>query len=197
LNDEPILFHTVRTLYLAIEDLNIIIVLPEDQIDYWNALCRTHNFSIPHQIVIGGETRFHSVKNGLELINDVSGIVGVHDAVRPLVSQEVILATYEMALEAGNAIPVMPVSESIRKVDENGSYPIDRTELRIVQTPQCFKAGILKNAYEQDYEPNFTDDASVVEKFGEKIILCNGNSANIKITTPFDLRVAEIIINDR
>lgn len=190
----PVLMHTIQRFKAAISDLNVVLVLPENQQEYWQKLCLQYDFKVPHSIANGGETRFHSVKSGLALITS-EGIVGVHDAVRPLVSEETIQKCYEMAKEKGNAIPVIPINESIRKVSTEGNKMVNRAEYVAVQTPQVFQIVVLKKAFLQDYSPNFTDDASVLESMGECINLVQGNSENIKITLPSDLKIAEILLN--
>ena len=191
---KPVLMHTLETFHSADDELRIILVLPAEQQSYWQELCNEHQFSVPHQIATGGETRFHSVGNGLALIPDdeEESVVGVHDGVRPFVSKEVILRCYKVAREQGTAIPVVPVVETLRQVlPEGNSLTVDRNLYRLVQTPQVFRVGILKEAYRQPYLPSFTDDASVVEALGHRIALVDGNRENVKITTPSDLIFAE------
>ena len=191
---KPVLMHTLETFHSADDELRIILVLPAEQQSYWQELCNEHQFSVPHQIATGGETRFHSVGNGLALIPDdeEESVVGVHDGVRPFVSKEVILRCYKVAREQGTAIPVVPVVETLRQVlPEGDSLTVDRNLYRLVQTPQVFRVGILKEAYRQPYLPSFTDDASVVEALGHRIALVDGNRENVKITTPSDLIFAE------
>jgi 2-C-methyl-D-erythritol 4-phosphate cytidylyltransferase len=173
--------------------INIIVVLPENQMAVWKQMCKKYNFNIAHQMVAGGVTRFDSVKNGLELAPD-EGLVAVHDGVRPLVSVQTIHRCFEMAERTGTAIPVIDIVESIRKVKENDNEAVDRNLYKAVQTPQVFEAQILKAAYRQDYVPAFTDDASVVEAFGHKISIVEGNKENIKITTPLDLGIGELFL---
>ena len=190
---KPILMRTLETFWEADEDLHIILVLPAEQQDYWRELCAEHHFTVPHQVAMGGATRFHSVQNGLALVPDeVEGLVGVHDGVRPFVSKEVIRRCYETASEQGAAVPVIPVVETLRQVlPEGDSLTVDRNIYRLVQTPQTFRVSILKEAYRQPYQTSFTDDASVVEALGHRIVLVEGNRENIKITTPADLVYAE------
>jgi len=191
---KPVLMHTLETFHSADDELRIILVLPAETQSYWQELCNEHQFSVPHQIATGGETRFHSVGNGLALIPDgeEESVVGVHDGVRPFVSKEVILRCYKVAREQGTAIPVVPVVETLRQVlPEGDSLTVDRNLYRLVQTPQVFRVGILKEAYRQPYLPSFTDDASVVEALGHRIALVDGNRENVKITTPSDLIFAE------
>lgn len=188
----PVLMRTLKRFRDYAADLQIILVLPESQQDYWRQLCRDYSFDVDYLLANGGETRFHSVQNGLALIPDhAQGVVGVHDGVRPFPSVEVISRCYETARTAGAAIPVIPVVETLRHVSE-GTKP--RADYRLVQTPQVFDIRLLKAANRQPYSPDFTDDASVVESYGHAIALVEGNRENIKLTTPYDLRVAEILI---
>jgi 2-C-methyl-D-erythritol 4-phosphate cytidylyltransferase len=156
-------------------------------------VCLQYNFTISHDIAKGGETRFDSVKNGLALIQS-DGLVGVHDAVRPLVSLETIQKCFETAKQKGNAIPVIAINESIRKITDTGNQMVNRAEYVAVQTPQVFQTTSLKKAYLQEFSPAFTDDASVIESIGEKINLVPGNPENIKITLPSDLKIAELFL---
>jgi 2-C-methyl-D-erythritol 4-phosphate cytidylyltransferase len=189
----PILMHTLKNISDYSADIKIIVALPDPFIDFWNSLCKRHNFSIPHQISPGGETRFQSVKNSLNWISSGS-LAAVHDGVRPLVSHSTLNNVFKKAEESGNAIPVVKINESIRKFLGNGSIPVNRTEYRIIQTPQCFYSDLLMRAYQQEYHESFTDDATVVEALGEKINLVDGNFENIKITRPGDLKFAEALI---
>lgn len=193
LKSKPILMHTIEVFVKYNHHINIIVVLPENQMVVWKQMCEEHNFNIVHQTIAGGATRFDSVKNGLELAPD-EGLVAVHDGVRPLVSVQTIHRCFEMAERTGTAIPVIDIVESIRKVKENDNEAVDRNLYKAVQTPQVFEAQILKAAYRQDYVPAFTDDASVVEAFGHKISIVEGNKENIKITTPLDLGIGELFL---
>jgi 2-C-methyl-D-erythritol 4-phosphate cytidylyltransferase len=193
LKSKPILMHTIEVFVNYNYHINIIVVLPENQMKVWKQMCKEHNFNIVHQTIAGGVTRFDSVKNGLELAPD-EGLVAVHDGVRPLVSVQTIHRCFEMAERTGTAIPVIDIVESIRKVEENDNEAVDRNLYKAVQTPQVFEAQILKAAYRQDYVPTFTDDASVVEAFGHKISIVEGNKENIKITTPLDLGIGELFL---
>jgi 2-C-methyl-D-erythritol 4-phosphate cytidylyltransferase len=174
--------------------IEFILVLPKNQIESWKSLCEKHKFDLKHKIAFGGETRFDSVKNGLEQISS-EGIVFIHDGVRPLVSEKTIENCFETALEKGNALPVIPVSESIRMVEASGNCSVDRSKYFLVQTPQTFKVQLIKKAYQQANSNTFTDDASVLESFGEAIYLVDGNRENIKITFPEDLVYAEIFLH--
>lgn len=194
LKSKPILMHTIEVFVKYNHHINIIVVLPENQMVVWKQMCEEHNFNIVHQTIAGGATRFDSVKNGLELAPD-EGLVAVHDGVRPLVSVQTIHRCFEMAERTGTAIPVIDIVESIRKVEENDNEAVDRNLYKAVQTPQVFETQILKAAYRQDYVPTFTDDASVVEAFGHKISIVEGNKENIKITTPLDLEIGELFLD--
>lgn len=197
LGGKPVLMRTIEAFVEALPDIQIILVLPSSQQDYWRGLCRQYSFSVPMQIADGGDTRFHSVSNGLALIPEgTAGIVGVHDGVRPFVSSETIRRCYECAEAKGAVVPVVPVVETVRQMLEDGrSKTVSRDEYRLVQTPQTFDVQLLKKAYRQPFQPFFTDDASVVEAMGEQICLVEGNRENIKITTPADIRFAEGLLN--
>ena len=184
---------TVRAFYLFNPGMLIILALPESYTAYWQDLCSKYNFKIRHSIVTGGDSRYQSVKNALEAVPD-DFIVAIHDGVRPLVSQKTITNVFEEAEKNGNAIPVIPVNESIRKVEKGGNKPVSRDQFRIVQTPQAFNAKAIKDAYAKTEPIDFTDDATVFESTGGKIFLVEGNPENIKITQPSDLMFAESII---
>ena len=187
----PVLMHTLEAFDRWDASARLIVVLPEDQIDTWKRLCEAHVFGRIHRVVAGGETRFHSVRNGLGAVAS-DGLIAVHDGVRPLVASSVIAACFAAAADGGAAVPVVPVVESVREVDaDGGSRPVDRTRLRVVQTPQVFRADVLRAAYCLPYDPRFTDDASVVEASGVAVRLVPGNRENIKLTTPMDLLLAE------
>jgi 2-C-methyl-D-erythritol 4-phosphate cytidylyltransferase len=172
--------------------LEIIVALPENQISHWENLCKQYNFNINHTIVMGGETRYHSVKNALDKTEN-TGIIAVHDGVRPLVSRTTIDMVFEIASINGNAIPYIDIVDSIRFVESDSNKPVDRNKYKLIQTPQAFDSRIIKSAYEQEWEDSFTDDASIVEKSGIKINLVPGNIENIKITTKTDLKIAETL----
>jgi 2-C-methyl-D-erythritol 4-phosphate cytidylyltransferase len=190
---KPVLMHTLQLFYDWDETAQLILVIPAEQESYWNMLCRELNFAVPHRIVFGGDTRFHSVLNAVRT-TDADGLIAVHDGVRPLVSADVIESCFKKAGEHGAAIPVVPVIESVREKECDESRPFDRNRLYVVQTPQVFRADILHDAYKQDYIPDFTDDASVVESIGHKIHLVEGNRENIKITTLLDLVCAGYLL---
>lgn len=201
----PILMRTIQRFREYSEELQIILVLPQAQQEYWHELCKEYGFDVSHTVANGGETRFHSVKNGLDLIPDnAEGIVGVHDGVRPFPAISVITDCYDKARTHGAVIPITPVVETVRELDaeykgkeltEIPSHTVARDRFRLVQTPQTFDISLLKQAYRQEYTDMFTDDASVVEALGHDVTLIEGNRENIKITTPFDITVAEAIIN--
>lgn len=194
---KPILMHTLERFRKYGDSrpdgsLQIILVLPKEQQDYWLELCGQHNFNVTHTITDGGATRFHSVQNGLKVIpDDEEGVVGIHDGVRPFVSLDVISRCYETAREKKAVIPVMPVTDTLRNIVE--SKNVYRENYKIVQTPQTFDIQLLKKANLQPYTEEFTDDASVVEAIGQEVTMVEGNRENIKITTPFDLKIADVI----
>ena len=199
---KPVLMRTIERFREYAEDLQIILVLPEAQQDYWRQLCEQYHFEVNYLLANGGETRFHSVQNGLALIpDDAQGVVGVHDGVRPFPSIEVIRNCYETARTAKAVIPVIPVVETVRHLDNaqctmhnaQSSHTVPRSDYRLVQTPQTFDIQLLKAANRQPYNEGFTDDASVVESYGHQITLVEGNRENIKITTPYDITVAEAL----
>lgn len=204
LEGKPVLMHTLEAFYRWDSSAELVLVLPEDHQPYWKMLCREIGCKVPHRIANGGETRFHSVRNGLQFLSEeienASGrnekvLVAVHDGVRPFVSPEVISACFEEAEKSGAAIPVMPMIDSLRETDANGSHPVDRSRYFAVQTPQVFHSDVLLKAYGQDFSPLFTDDASVVEAMGQSIRLVTGNRENIKLTTPFDLLIAKGLLS--
>lgn len=207
---KPVLMRTIERFREYSADLQIILVLPEAQQDYWKDLCKEYNFPLPattslplqggteggsYLLANGGQTRFHSVQNGLALVpDDAEGVVGVHDGVRPFPSIEVIKNCYETARTKKAVIPVIPVVETVRHLEDEGSVTVPRDKYRLVQTPQTFDIQLLKAANRQPYNDGFTDDASVVESYGHAITLVEGNRENIKITTPYDLKIAEVLI---
>ncbi|MBQ9261925.1 MAG: 2-C-methyl-D-erythritol 4-phosphate cytidylyltransferase [Prevotella sp.] len=202
IGDKPVLMRTLERFREYSDDLQIILVLPEAQQEYWQELCKKYDFKVEYLLANGGQTRFHSVQNGLALVpDDAEGVVGVHDGVRPFPSIEVIRNCYETARTAKAVIPVIPVVETLRHISLTShplpltSKTVPRDEYRLVQTPQTFDIQLLKAANRQPYNDGFTDDASVVESYGHKITLVEGNRENIKITTPYDITVAEAIIN--
>ena len=192
---KPVLMRTLERFREYSKDIQIILVLPESQQEYWHQLCHEYHFGVEYTLANGGQTRFHSVQNGLAKVpDDAQGVVGVHDGVRPFPSIEVIKNCYETARTAKAVIPVIPVVETVRQLDGDSSLTVPRDQYRLVQTPQTFDIQLLKAANRQPYNDGFTDDASVVEAFGHKITLVEGNRENIKITTPYDLKIAEVLI---
>jgi 2-C-methyl-D-erythritol 4-phosphate cytidylyltransferase len=190
----PILMHTIEKFHSFDEKMLIIVVLPADYISKWKELCNKFSFCISHLVTQGGETRFYSVKNGLAKIPD-KGLVAIHDGVRPFVSHDTIAHCFETATQYGNAVPCVPIYETIRQETPDGNRMIDRSQLKSVQTPQVFSIPMLKKAFNQPFDPAFTDDASVLERTGEKIKLVEGNPENIKVTEPVDWVFAEGLLS--
>lgn len=195
----PVLMRTISRFAEAVPGLGIILVLPESQHGYWDSLCREHSFTVSHTVVNGGDTRFASSRNGLMAIPaDAQGLVGIHDGVRPFVSEEVICRCYDAARSHGAAIPVMPVTDTLRLVSpDGGGHNVLRSDYRVVQTPQVFDISLARRAFDRPYSESFTDDASVVEAAGHRVTMVEGNRENIKLTTPFDLKIAESLLNAR
>jgi 2-C-methyl-D-erythritol 4-phosphate cytidylyltransferase len=190
---KPILMHTIEKFYRFNPQIQITVVLPEVHIQNWQELIEKHRFNIQHSLVSGGDVRFVSVLNGLNSIQG-TGLVAIHDGVRPLVSFDVIKRCFNKALECGNAIPAIPVYESVRKIENDSSIMVDRSLYKLIQTPQVFDLNLIRKAYQQPYKSEFTDDASVLENMNEKIQMVEGNRENIKITDPLDLIIAEAFI---
>lgn len=196
---KPVLMRTVEAFYQTDAETGIVLVLPQEQQSYWKNLCCQYDFRIPYILADGGCTRFHSVRNGLQVIpdEDSDSLIAVHDGVRPFVSPRVIQECFEAATRWGAVVPVLDMVDSVRQLSEDGgSMAVDRSCLKLVQTPQTFRADILKNAYRQEFTERFTDDASVVEASGVSVALVSGNRENIKITTPFDLKIAEALLKE-
>ncbi len=208
LGDRCVLMHTMDVFHQFDTEVQIILVLSKAHLDIWTDLCEKYHYDVPHKIVYGGQTRFHSVQNGLNMLDEDIALVAIHDAVRPFVSQEVVRSAFEQAQLRGTAIPVVPVIDSMRRItsmsspeqnvfEESYNGPntmVSRNEYVQVQTPQVFRRDIIEDAYEQPYCVEFTDDASVVEKRGHSICLILGNRENIKLTTPWDMKIAKTII---
>ena len=192
---EPILARTINTFRKALPASRIVVVIPAEYIDFWKNLSARFEVA-KHSLVEGGAERFYSVKNGIEALSEAVDLIAVQDGVRPFASKELILRAVKCAAENGSAIPVVKAVDSYRVVEGEESHIIDRTPLRIVQTPQIFAAPILRAAYDTDFRNEFTDDASVVEFLGEKIALCEGEYANIKITSPNDMILGEAIAKE-
>ncbi|MBK8805459.1 MAG: 2-C-methyl-D-erythritol 4-phosphate cytidylyltransferase [Bacteroidales bacterium] len=190
LHSKPILMHTINAFYTYDALVKIIVVLPNEQIDFWKHLYEKHNFSIKHELVAGGSERFYSVKNGLAAISDKNSLVAIHDGVRPLVSGNTLSRCFETAKKYNVAIPVIDSVDSIRYIENNESKALERSRVKLVQTPQVFNTEMIKLAYEQAYSQEFTDDASVFENAGNQVHLVEGNSENLKITKPHDLQYA-------
>ena len=196
LNGKPLLCYPIEAFAQALPDIHLILVLPPDQLRSAQIVLRSYIGSIDVTIVAGGETRYHSVQNGLKQVRD-DGVVFVHDGARPLVSGELILRCFLQAIEKGSAIPAIPVTESMRVVDDGHSRPVTREHIRIIQTPQTFNTGLILPAFQQEYRPAFTDEATVVEAYGEKIHLIDGARDNVKVTTPEDMLIAEVLLKAR
>lgn len=199
LKGKPLLCWTIEAFRTYDPRIPIIVVLPGTQIPIWKELCRAHSFHAEHQVVAGGEERHHSVKNALATVVH-NGLVAVHDGVRPLVSKDLVGRCFDAAKAHGAAIPVTMISSSVREIDpSNGlgrSRAVDRSGLRAVQTPQCFRMEVLRKAFELPYDPAFTDEATLVERSGTEVYLVDGEERNIKVTTPVDLRVAEALLGE-
>jgi 2-C-methyl-D-erythritol 4-phosphate cytidylyltransferase len=196
LQDLPILMHTINAFYNCELHPEIVLVLHIDQHIYWEELCTKYQFTVPHQVVKGGEQRYHSVKNGLMLINEPA-IVAIHDAVRPLVSGKLIVASFKAAEAKGNAVAAIRPVDSIRIKQAEATRAINRDEVYLIQTPQTFQVLQLKKAYEQAYRSEFTDDAAVVEQAGYTIALIDGERENMKITYPLDLELANLLVQKK
>ena len=193
IHGEILLMRTLRIFHTFDPTIWQILVLGESLQEEWIALCKKEHFQIVHTITGGGKTRFHSVKNALELISKPA-VVAIHDAVRPLVNQQTLERVFQKAEEKGNAIPVADIHESIRRITPSINESLPREHYKLVQTPQVFRSELILEAYQQDYQPEFTDDASVVERLGKEIYTVKGNPENIKITTQKDLAVAETLM---
>jgi 2-C-methyl-D-erythritol 4-phosphate cytidylyltransferase len=190
----PVLMHTIEKFKEFNEAIEIITVLPENQLRFWNELQKKYSFEIPHTLVKGGAKRFVSVRNGLEFVKG-PGLVAIHDGVRPLVRPETIKRCFETAEKYGNAIPVITPADSLRFETDKGNSSVNRMNVKQVQTPQVFDIDLIKKAYKQEFDPSFTDDATVLEKTGVKIHMVDGNRENIKITNPEDLLIAQALLS--
>lgn len=197
LNGKPILMHTLDAFQKCSLNPEILLVLNSSQHEYWKTLCHTYKFTVAHRIIEGGAQRFHSVKNGLDKING-DGVVAVHDAVRPLVSPELILKSFNQAKDKGNAVAGVHPTDSVRRIIEDQiTEMMDRNAVVLIQTPQTFDINVLKKAYQEPYRSEFTDDASVIEHAGFKINLIDGERTNLKITYPEDMEIAELLLNKK
>lgn len=194
--NRPILMHTLDVFFSFDPTMLLVLVLPMSQINYWDELCKKYTFNIPHKVVAGGNSRFESVKNGLALIEQPS-IVAIHDGVRPFVSHQTISKCFNAAEQYQSAIPAVELVDSIRQLTDQGSISTDRSQFRLVQTPQVFDSTLIQKAYQQEFRDSFTDDASVVEALGHKVKLVEGNRENIKITTSMDLLIGEAFVGNR
>lgn len=192
----PILMHTLNAFYRYSAKIKIVLVLPEDDFPVWTSLCAKHNFNRPHVLARGGDSRFQSVKNGLQQIEE-NGLVAIHDGVRPLVSEDLISASFRLAAVHQSAVAAVRLKESIRITDQDNTKAVDRSKFRLIQTPQTFKTDLIKNAYTIKEDPSLTDDASVAERAGHVISLFEGSYENLKVTTPEDLIVAEALLAHR
>jgi 2-C-methyl-D-erythritol 4-phosphate cytidylyltransferase len=195
LQGKPVLYYAIHSFLKTYEDCKVILVLPEEHIATGQEIIDAFFDYNKISIVIGGRTRFHSVQNGLAQVTEEDSVIFVHDAVRPIVTSELITRCYESVLESGSAIPVIDCKDSVRLVHEDGSDAVDRSTIKLVQTPQAFHGKILIPAFKIDYKDKFTDEATVVESFGLKVSLVEGDDENIKITTPIDLAIADSILN--
>ncbi len=193
LGDKPVLMHTINLFLNFDSKMDVILVLPEVQKENWLNLCGKYHFKRPYRIAFGGKTRFHSVKNGLALV-DEPGVIGIHDGVRPFVSIDTITQVYKKAELFGAAIPIRDMHESLRFANNSTNYSVNRDNLKIVQTPQVFTSEVILAAYDKPYSEEFTDDATVVERNGVKLVLVEGNRENIKLTTPFDFKIGEVLV---
>jgi len=193
LKDRPLIFHTIEKFHIALPHCKIIVVLPSVHLEYWNELLSQYHFTINHQVVAGGKSRFESVKNGMKMISEEC-VVGVHDAVRPLISINNIQALFAAAQEKGNAVPFTPCKDSLRQINGVENKAVARENFVLIQTPQCFKRSEIVAGYEGEEQSSFTDDASVYEYLGGRINLVQGDDFNIKITYPSDLKYAEGLI---
>lgn len=193
LGDKPVLMHTINLFVNYDPDIDVIVVLPKEQESLWMSFCEKYNFRRSFRIAHGGTTRFHSVQNGLALITE-PGVVAIHDGVRPFVSIDTIKRVFHKAELFGAAIPIRDMDESLRFADAETNYGVNRNNLKIVQTPQAFRSDIVISAYNKAYHEDFTDDATVVERNGVKIVLVEGNRENIKLTTPFDFKIGEVLV---
>jgi 2-C-methyl-D-erythritol 4-phosphate cytidylyltransferase len=195
LNGDPVLMRSIRAFHNYNPDISLIVALPGEQIAYWQTLCKKNDFDIPHQIIPGGETRHHTVKNATAKIRPGS-LVAIHDGVRPLVSNALILTCFDTAAALGNAIPVIELSESIREIEGEKNMAVERSRFRLVQTPQVFQSHQIIEAFRESRKTEFTDEASLVESVGHRINLVRGQAGNIKITTGLDMCIASALLDN-
>jgi len=198
IGSKPILMHTIHQFAEAVELQDLILVLPLEYHSFWKELCHEYGFAVPHQLVAGGETRFHSVRNGLCVLEGDEGLVAIHDAVRPFAGAELLHKCFHSAWEFGSGVAAVPLKESLRMKHVDGkSVAMDRVDFMTVQTPQTFRLAMLKEAFRQKFLPEFTDDATVIEQAGFPVYLVEGHYRNIKITTPEDIEWADKWLNSR
>lgn len=195
LGDLPVLMQTILKFHTTYQDINIILVLPEAHFSFWDELIKKHNFDVKHDVVAGGESRFHSVKNGLDKIQSTDGVVAIHDGVRPLITAEIIKDSFVKAQQHGNAIVAVDTKDSLRMIDKKDNRAVDRSLFKIIQTPQTFRLDVIKPAFELPFTADITDDATVAERHGAKIHMVEGSYANIKITTPEDMVIANALFS--
>lgn len=196
IGNKPTLLHTLEAFYRYSPEIQIILVLPAEQVAHWKEARKTYHCQVPHAIVEGGNSRFQSVKNGLILVPS-EAVVAIHDGVRPFINQETISLGFTTAAESGSAITSVPLKESIRRLSPDGNKAENRSEFRLIQTPQTFQAQLIKEAYRQPENEHFTDCASVAEAAGHRVTLIDGSYKNIKITTPEDLLLAETLLKSK
>jgi 2-C-methyl-D-erythritol 4-phosphate cytidylyltransferase len=196
LGNKPILMRTIKVFHKYDRDLEIIVVIPPHFSNLWKELCKDYQFTIKHQVVSGGKTRFESVRSGIKKISE-EGLVAIHDGVRPLIKLSIIDNAFKMAKKHGSAVPVISLNDSVRIVNGEHSKPVDRKQLRIIQTPQVFKTDLIAMAYEQKYMPDFTDDATVFESMGQHVHLIDGDHENLKITRKTDMEIARALLKAR
>ena len=192
LEGRPILMYSMECLYRTGSEITV--VLPNGEHNHWQSLIKEYNFKVPHKIASGGTTRNRSVFNGLQTIDDNEALVAVHDAARPLLKPELVEKLFELALHRGNAIPVIPVRESLRRINSTKNKAVNRAEIFAVQTPQVFKVNLLKEAFAGNSDTTFTDEASLIESVGFTVFSVQGDRDNIKITFPEDIHVASILL---
>jgi 2-C-methyl-D-erythritol 4-phosphate cytidylyltransferase len=196
LGGKPMLMHTINA-FANCDLKDIIVVIPLPFIDYWQSLCKEYSFDVSHTTVAGGLFRSQSVKNGLSAIKEEEALVGIHDGVRPLISENLVNLAFQLAEEKGSAVPFIDLTDSIRFVDNEVNKSVDRDRYKLIQTPQCFSLSVLKQVYFTEQIHSFTDDAALVEEIGCTINLFKGSEENIKITTPLDMAIAETILSRR
>jgi 2-C-methyl-D-erythritol 4-phosphate cytidylyltransferase len=195
LGNKPVIAWSVEAFYCADSSTKIIIAIPDGYEEEWNLLQRKYLPNIKPTIVTGGKERFHTVKNALQSLQDFDGLVAVHDAARPFISEAYINRLFKQAYELGSAVPALPISDSIRRCQDGRWQPMDRSEIKKIQTPQVFRAAEMVEAYSQNYSSQFTDDATVMEASGISICMVEGDEIAFKITTPADLKYAEFIVS--